>query len=301
MILIKFKIFRLNHQKQKLLFLSAFIIFLLKSDLSAQEKQVPKGAERIVLATLPTVSPDGKRIAFVWAGDIWGASIAGGRVQRLTTHLAEESTPIFSPNGKEIAFTSQRSGSWQVYIMPSAGGVARQVTHHTEGHLLMDWYPDGKHLLVRARRDHRGPKSERFFKISSRGRKAERLLFDAAGDEGRVSPDGKRILFQREGSGLYRKGYTGSQAEQVWLWDGRKFTKTVDDENSHRSARWGRNNNEIFYVSSRDGNFNLYRRNLDGGNERQLTFFENDSVLLPAVARGGLGGRVSSSCRFLST
>ena len=287
MILIKFKIFRVSQQKQKILFLLTFIIFLLRGDVLADEKRIPKGAERIVLATLPTVSPDGKRIAFVWAGDIWGAAIGGGQAERLTTHLAEESTPVFSPNGREIAFTSQRTGSWQVFIMPAKGGVARQVTHHTEGHSLMDWYPDGKHLLIRARRDHRGPKSERFFRIACKGRKAEQLLFDAAGDEGRVSPDGRQVLFQREGAGLYRKGYSGSQAAQVWLWGRGKFSKAVVDESCNRSARWGSDGKEIFYISGKDGNFNLYRRKLDGGNQRQLTFFENDSVLLPALSRDG--------------
>ena len=279
MIIKKFKNFSLIQQYQGLLLLLAVIIFCFRSDLSAEEKDVPKGAERVVLATLPTVSPDGKRIAFVWAGDIWTAPISGGRIQRLTSHLALESTPLFSPNGREIAFISQRTGSWQVYIMPSTGGVARQVTYHIEGHSLMDWYPDGKQLLVRARRDHRGPKSERFFRISSKGRKAEKLLVDAAGDEGRVSPDGKRLLFQREGAGLYRKGYTGSQSAQLWLWSDGKFNRLVGDEHCNRSARWGSDGNEIIYVSNRNGNFNLYRRKLGGGNEKQLTFFENDSVL----------------------
>ncbi|MFP6874951.1 MAG: S41 family peptidase [Verrucomicrobiales bacterium] len=260
---------------------------MLRVDVRAAALQVPKGAERIVLATLPTVSPDGARIGFVWAGDIWTASIKGGRAQRMTTHLAEESSPAFSPNGKEIAFTSQRTGTWQVFVMSSAGGVARQVSHHTEGHSLMDWYPDGKHLLVRARRDQRGPKSERFLKISRRGRKAEQLVFDAAGDEGRVSPDGRQVLFQRGGAGLYRKGYSGSQSAQSWLWNGKEFSKVVVDRNSNRSARWGSGGGEIFYISSKDGNFNLYRRQLDGTKEHQLTSFENDSVMLPAVSRDG--------------
>ena len=114
MIIKKFKNFSLIQQYQGLLLLLAVIIFCFRSDLSAEEKDVPKGAERVVLATLPTVSPDGKRIAFVWAGDIWTASISGGRVQRLTSHLALESTPLFSPHGREIAFISQRTGSGQV-------------------------------------------------------------------------------------------------------------------------------------------------------------------------------------------
>ena len=61
----------------------------------------------------------------------------------------------------------------------------------SEGYFLMDWYPEGNHLLVRSKRDQRGPRVDRFFKISSKVIGREELLFDAHGDEGRVSKNGK--------------------------------------------------------------------------------------------------------------
>ena len=158
-------------------------------------QEVPKGAEIVELATQPDVSPDGKFFAFVWDGDIWTASTDGGKIRRITTHQAQETSPKISPNGKNIAFASQRTGSWQVYTVSIYGGNLKQITNHSEGYFLMDWYPEGNHLLVRSKRDQRGPRVDRFFKISSKSIGREELLFDAHGDEVRVSKNGK-IIFQ---------------------------------------------------------------------------------------------------------
>jgi Tol biopolymer transport system component len=237
MILIKFKNFTGIHDiNMKLLLI--FWAVLLSFALNVIANGVPKGAERIALASQPGPSPDGKSFVFVWAGDIWISSTKGGKAKRLTTLLAADCCPIISPDGKTVAFISQRTGTWQVFVMSINGAQMKQITHHTEGHFLMDWYPDGKHLLVRCRRDHAGPSSERFYKISSKVRGTEELIFDAAGNEGRLSPDGTKILFHRGGSGLYRKGYVGSQSSQVWQWDGNGFAKLVADPQGSRSPRW---------------------------------------------------------------
>jgi len=74
----------------------------------------------------------------------------------------------------------------------------KQITHHTEGHFLMDWYPDGKHLLVRCRRDHGGPSSERFYKIGSKTRGPEELVFDASGKREDYQLTGQRYFFTVE-------------------------------------------------------------------------------------------------------
>ena len=186
---------------------------------------LPDGAEAIELATYPSVSPDGEQFAFVWVGDVGVASINGGQARRLTSHRAEESVPIWSPDGTEIAFTSRRTGSWQVFVVPAEGGLPEQITHHSEGHFLCDWYPDGETLLVRALREIPGRDGARFYRIDRDGKIGEKMVFDAAGDNGRVSPDGSAILFEREGVDLYRKGYRGSQASQVWLWKNEKFRR----------------------------------------------------------------------------
>ena len=249
-------------------------------------QEVPKGAEIVELATQPDVSPDGKFFAFVWDGDIWTASTDGGKIRRITTHQAQETSPKISPNGKNIAFASQRTGSWQVYTVSIYGGNLKQITNHSEGYFLMDWYPEGNHLLVRSKRDQRGPRVDRFFKISSKDIGREELLFDAHGDEGRVSKNGK-IIFQRGGVGLYRKGYKGSQSAQIWLWADNKFTRLVADEGGSRSPRWDANDGSYYYISGKSGAFNLYKRSINGEDEKKITQFEDDSVMLPSVSRDG--------------
>ena len=261
--------------------LLSFSFLLPKLGLS---QEVPKGSEIVELATQPDVSPDGKFFAFVWDGDIWTASTDGGKIRRITTHQAQETSPKISPNGKNIAFASQRTGSWQVYTVSIYGGNLKQITNHSEGYFLMDWYPEGNHLLVRSKRDQRGPRVDRFFKISSKVIGREELLFDAHGDEGRVSKNGK-IIFQRGGVGLYRKGYKGSQSAQIWLWADNKFTRLVADEGGSRSPRWDANDGSYYYISGKSGAFNLYKRSINDEDEKKITQFEDDSVMLPSVSR----------------
>ena len=88
----------------------------------------------VKLAGQPNLSPDGKTLLFVRGGDIWRVSASGGQAERLTSHPATESQPMVSPNGKHIAFVSNRTGSQQVYVMPAAGGEAQQLTFHSEGY-----------------------------------------------------------------------------------------------------------------------------------------------------------------------
>ena len=127
---------------------------------------------------------------------------------------------------------------------------------------------EGNHLLVRSKRDHRGPRVDRFFKISSKSIGGEKLLFDAHGDEVRVSKNGK-IIFQRGGVGLYRKGYKGSQSAQIWLWADNKFTRLVADEGGSRSPRWDANDGSYYYISGKSGAFNLYKRSINGEDEKR--------------------------------
>src|SRR5262245_1854434 len=110
--------------------------------------------ENIQLARTPALSPDGATLAFEWNGDIWTAPINGGAARPLTRHASRDSEPRFSPDGKEIAFISDRDGDPQVYVVPVAGGAPKRLTYHSEGYSLLEWAPDGKSLLVQASRDH---------------------------------------------------------------------------------------------------------------------------------------------------
>lgn len=235
------------------------------------------------------LSPDGRQMAFVWSGDIWIGAIRGGQARQLTRHPAQEWTPKFSPDGEEIAFVSEREGSPQIYVMPVAGGTPRKLTDHSEGYYLLGWNPDGKSLLARVRRDEVGRGAARLVRVSRDEFGHEESLFDADADRGEISPDGTRVLFTREGVDLYRKGYRGSQAAQIWLYEiaAKKFEQVVSDDGGARSPLWKPDGSGFYYVAQRGGAFNLIERDLGSGEERQLTEFTGDGVVRPTLSRGG--------------
>ena len=155
--------------------------------------------ERIQLATDPALSPDGQTLIFSYRDGVWSAPVAGGVARPITTDENTESDARYSPDGKTIAFISNRTGSRQVYLMPAVSGAPTQITHHTAGYSLKGWSPDGSQLLVSGSRDHFWRRPDRLFWIPKEGRAAEVPLFDDYGADPSVSPDGKKILFTREG------------------------------------------------------------------------------------------------------
>ncbi len=272
---------------------SFFVLLLLLLQAPLLCAPVPPGAERILLPHDPCLSPGGEVIYFSWRGDIWRVSVEGGAAERLTTNPAEDFRPLVSPDGKRIAFASDRGeGVVQAWIMDARGGAPRQVTFHSEGCLPVAWFPSGKALLVSARRDQSGERAyaRRFFRVSLEKRGPEKLLFDTyTGSWADLSPDGRKLLFTREGAPWWRKGYKGSQASQVWLYDLLEgtFRKAALDPGGCRCPRFLPGGKSFLYVNQKDGTFNLWKRDLDGREERQLTFLVDDGVQSPAVSRDG--------------
>ena len=96
--------------------------------------------------TDPAISPDGSQICFVFMDDLWIVPFEGGTARRLTNTEAGENGPIFSPDGKLIAFNSNRDGYNKIYTIPVSGGLATMIGNRSFE--LNDWYPDGKNLLA---------------------------------------------------------------------------------------------------------------------------------------------------------
>jgi len=85
----------------------------------------------------------GDTIVFAAEGDLWKVSVAGGVARRLTTHHAEETNPIISPDGRTLAFTARYEGPAEVYTMPLVGGVPERRTYEAEASVATAWAPDG--------------------------------------------------------------------------------------------------------------------------------------------------------------
>ena len=104
--------------------------------LASANAAVPVAATPLTGVAWPTLSPDGNTIVFEWCDDLWRASVEGGEAIRLTTHPARDTRPHFTPDGKRVVFSSNRSGSFQVFSMAASGGEPIQHSHHSEGGLI---------------------------------------------------------------------------------------------------------------------------------------------------------------------
>jgi tricorn protease len=220
---------------------------------------------------------------------LWSVPINGGSARSLTQHRGNDRRARFSTDGKQIAFTSDRGQGTQAFVMPSGGGAPKQLTHHSAGSQVEDWYPDGKGLVVSGKRDHYWRHPERMFRIDCEERQGEQLLFDDYAADAALSPDGKQLLFTREGPAWWRKGYYGSQAAQIWLVDlaTREFTRLVAHDRGALWPMWHPDGKAFYYVDGQSGSFNLWHYDLASKESRQLTKFDDDSVVFPCISRDG--------------
>ena len=102
------------------------------------------------------------QIAFVYAGDLWVADINGENVRRLTSDEGSEMSPVFSPDGRWIAFSAQYDGNIDVFIVPATGGIPKRLTWHPGPDIARSFTTDGSAVLFISNRDDF---SNRFFQL----------------------------------------------------------------------------------------------------------------------------------------
>lgn len=193
------------------------------------------------------LSPDGKQLAFAYKGDVWVAPSGGGRAVRLTGNVELDSNPVWSPDGRWIAFASNRDGRTDTYVVSVEGGAPRRLTW--SGAAPSSWTPDGKEILVAQSREDTFPG---LYAIDVRSTVVRRLYRDFVSIGGpTVSPDGRLIAFTRRGFPWYRPRYQGSAASALWLLDTATGRTRALRENGyqHLWVRFGSDNRTIYTVT----------------------------------------------------
>ena len=225
----------------------------------------------------------GNRTIFSYMGDIW---IYDGKTpaRRLTSHPAADVRPKFSPDGRWVAFSSNRTGNWDVFVTPAEGGPPRQLTFHTGSDLSVGWTPDSRAVIVYSGRDSLF--NWTLYKVPLSGAPPERLLkmFAAFGS---FSSDGRFFAFNRRYPSFTRKGYRGSSNREIWLFDFqnnsvKRLTKNDFHDNCPMFS-----GNSVLFASEKDGTFNIWKIDPGGGEATQLTFHKGEGVRYPSISSDG--------------
>jgi len=223
----------------------------------------------------------GDRVVFCYAGDLWAAPLHGGTASRLTAHDGLEIFPKFSPDGQWIAFTGQYDGDEQVYVIPSSGGIPRQLTFYPAhgplpqrwgyDHQVYGWSRDGKSVLFRSTEGGFSIADTRLFLVSLDGGLPVPLPMPVSG-AGDFSPDAKKIVY----SPLFRdfrseKRYQGGWANDLYTFDLTTYetVQITDDPRTDRDPMWI--GDRIYFSSDRTGTFNLYSYDPSSKKTGQLT------------------------------
>ena len=233
------------------------------------------------------------KIAFSYHGDIWVANDDGSNPRRLTAHVAADVYPRFSPDGKWIAFTSDRMGNNDVWVVPVEGGEPQQLTFMTVDDSVQYWTPDGKKIIFASNRSDRAWGSP-LYTVSLQGGLPTPLPMDQAA-YGMMSQDGRMIAFNRIAPRYWRKGYKGNASAEICIQDlsSREIKQlTNTDLAQFRNFRqdvmpmWGADG-MIYFLSERDGYFNIWKISPKGGSPSQVTFHKKDGIQFPSMSPDG--------------
>ena len=239
--------------------------------------QMPANITPVFSYAEPAISPDGKEIAFVSGGDIWTVNASGGDARLLVSNPATESRPLYSPNGKLLAFQSTRTGGSDIYLLDIESGQLKRLTYGDAPDEINAWSNDSKHLyFAAADKDIAGMKD--IFRIAATGGMPVAVSNSQYISEygAAPSPDGKTLVMNARGTGTgqwWRNGHSHLDESEIWLYTTatRQYKKIADRGAKQLWPMWAADGKTIYYVSDRTGTQNLWSRPM--GNMSCAAFF----------------------------
>jgi tricorn protease len=220
----------------------------------------------------PAISPDGQTLLFEYKGDIWSVPSAGGNATPLTLSESYEFAPVWSHDGKWIAFASDRYGNFDVFVMPSTGGEATRLTYHSTREVPSSFTADDKAVIFNATRSDLATHVQfptggmvELYSVPITGGRVSQIITTPALDA-TVSSTGDKIIFHdyKGYESDWRKHHTSSVTRSVWVYDvpSKKYTELSTFKGENRNPVFDSNDNDFYYLNEQSGSFNVYKSSL---------------------------------------
>ncbi|MBC7652607.1 MAG: PD40 domain-containing protein, partial [Deinococcales bacterium] len=246
-----------------------------------------------------TISPDGKTIVFTYKGDLYKVPATGGSAMPLTFHEAHDFMPVFSNDGKTIAFASDRFGNFDIFTIPLDGGQAKRLTYHSVNEYPYEFSNDDKSVLfggvrmdVASNRTFPTGSQPELYKVPIVGGKVTQLLGMPA-EEVKLSKDGLKLIYQdkKGGENVWRKHHTSAIARDIWVWDMQANThkKITSFNGEDRTPIFTDNEKAMYYLSEESGSFNIHKIALENtAQSQQITTFKKHPVRFLSSSNDGV-------------
>lgn len=246
----------------------------------------------------PAISPDGSKIAFTYKGDLYLVPTAGGKATQLTFHQAHDFMPVWSKDGKQIAFASDRYGNFDVFVMDAEGGQANRLTYHSNDEMPYSFSADNQSVIFGGVRqdlaEHRqyptGSQPE-LYQVPAKGGRVDQV-WTIPSEYVQVSKDGKRMVYhdKKGGENEWRKRHQSAITRDIWMYDAssnsHKMISSFAGED--RNPVFAPNGNDIYYLSEENGSFNVFKTNLENPSQKQaLTSLKDFPVRFLTIAANG--------------